>query len=526
MGKNYPLWGHFADSLGIEDINDLGVLLRLSEYLLVIRKRFTLFLIIFLGSILSAFAVTSLTTPTYESTTRLFVSTSGNESAADLLTGNSFTQQRVKSYADIVTSPVVLDSVVAELSLQDSADKLPDRISASVPLNTVILEITVKDTSPYRAASIANSVANSLEKVVTNLETVDPTTASPVKLSVIQPGIASKAPASPRPLLNLALGGLIGLALGFGIALLRENLDLRIKSVEDVPDKDGEVSVLGGIVYDDNAATTPLVVHASPKSVRAEAFRQLRTNIRFVEAVDGRRSLVVTSSVPSEGKSFTIANLAIAMADTGAKVLLVDCDFRKPKVHKYFSIEGAVGMTNVLIGQVQVSDVIQRWGKNHLDVLPAGQNPPNPSELLGSDAMKAFLSQAEKDYDWVLLDSAPLLPVTDAAILSKLTGGVVVVVAVGKTTKPQLSAALGHVEAIGGKILGFVMNKIPTKGVDAYRYRYSYKYGSYGAYGAYGKYGSYGQYGTYAQPYGEESTGGQNADKAKPAKRSSKKKKN
>jgi Mrp family chromosome partitioning ATPase len=143
--------------------------------------------------------------------------------------------------------------------------------------------------------------------------------------------------------------------------------------------------------------------------------------------------------------------------------------------------------------------------------------------------MKLFLSQAEKDYDWVLLDSAPLLPVTDAAILSKLTGGVVVVVAVGKTTKPQLSAALGHVEAIGGKILGFVMNKIPTKGVDAYRYRYSYKYGSYGAYGAYGaygKYGSYGQYGTYAQPYGEESSGGKNADKANPAKRSSKKKKN
>jgi capsular exopolysaccharide synthesis family protein len=457
-----------------------------------------LFSAIFLISIVSAFTLTALTTPTYESTTRLFVSTSGNESASDLLTGNSFTQQRVKSYADIVTSPAVLDAVVAELNLQDIADSLPGNITATVPLNTIILEITVTDPSPYRAANIANSVASSLEAVVTNLETVDPTLASPVKLSIIQPGQAAKSPASPRPLLNLALGALIGLALGFGASLLRESLDLRIRSVEDVPDKDGVINVLGGIVFDPTADSNPLIVHTSPKSTRAEAFRQLRTNIQFIEAAEGRKSIVMTSSIPSEGKSSTIANLAIAMADTGAKVLLIDCDFRKPKMHKYFSIEGAVGLTNLLIGQVKPSDVIQRWGRKNLDLLPAGQVPPNPSELLGSEAMKKFLLKAEKDYDVVLIDTAPLLPVTDAAILSKMTGGVALVVAVGKTTKPQLSAALGHVDNVGGRVLGFVMNKIPTKGVDAYRYRYSYKYGSYG------NYGNYGNYGSYNQAYGEE----------------------
>ena len=474
--------------------------MRLNEYFIVVRKRIVLFLAILVASVLAAFSVTALTTPTYESTTRLFISTSANDSASDLLTGNSFTQQRVKSYADIVTSPAVLDSVVAELSLQSLADKLPGQISASVPLNTVILEITVTDTSPYRAASIANSVASSLENVVTNLETIDPTVASPVKLSVIQPGEAAKSPAAPRPLLNLALGGLIGLALGFGAALLRESLDLRIRSVEDVPEKDGSINVLGGIVFDPNAESNPLIVHTSPKSTRAEAFRQLRTNIQFIEVAEKRKSIVITSSIPSEGKTSTIANLAIAMADTGAKVLLIDCDLRKPKMHKYFSIEGAVGLTNLLIGQVKPNDVIQRWGRKNLDLLPAGQVPPNPSELLGSEAMKKFLAKAEKDYDVVLLDSAPLLPVTDAAILSKLTGGVAVVVGVGKTTKPQLTAALGHVEAVGGRVLGFVMNKIPTKGVDAYRYRYSYKYGAYGNYGAYAKYGNYGGY---TQAYGE-----------------------
>jgi len=477
---------------------------------------------IFFAALVAAVTTSALTTPTYQSTTRIFVSTSGNESAADLMTGNSFTQQRVKSYADIVTSPAVLDSVVTELSLQDLADKLPDRINSTVPLNTVILEITVTDPSPYRAANIANSVAHSLETVVKNLETVNPTLASPVKLSVIQPGQVAKAPSAPRPLLNLALGGLIGLALGFGAALLRESLDLRIRSVEDIPEKEGSANVLGGIVFDPNAETNPLIVHTSPKSTRAEAFRQLRTNIQFVEAAEGRKSIVVTSSVPSEGKSSTIANLAIAMADTGAKVLLIDCDFRKPKMHKYFSVEGAVGLTNLLIGQVKPDEVIQRWGRKSLDLLPAGQIPPNPSELLGSEAMKKFLAKAEKDYDVVLIDSAPLLPVTDAAILSKLTGGVVLVVAVGKTTKPQLSAALGHVETVGGRVLGFIMNKIPTKGVDAYRYRYSYKYGSYGAYGAFGKYGNYSAYGTYTLAYGDEAQAVAE-EEAKPVARQSRK---
>jgi capsular exopolysaccharide synthesis family protein len=195
--------------------------------------------------------------------------------------------------------------------------------------------------------------------------------------------------------------------------------------------------VLGGIGFDENAQENPLIVHTKPKSTRAEAFRQLRTNIQFVEAVEGRKSIIISSSVSSEGKSTTIANLAIAMADTGAKVLLIDCDLRKPKQHKYLGLEGAVGLTNHLIGQAKLEDVIQPWGKGKLSVLPAGQVPPNPSELLGSEKMRKLILDAEKKYDLVLIDTAPLLPVTDAAILSKMTGGVVVVVSVGKTTTPR-----------------------------------------------------------------------------------------
>ncbi len=475
-----------------------GPVLNLRDYWHILRKNWML---VVASTFIAAFAgaiFTVVSTPMYSSTTSLFVSTPSGDNTSDLLTGSTFTQQRVKSYAGIVSSPSVLDPVVTALDLAEIQVDLPKRITANVPLNTVVIEITVTDESPFRAASIANAVGESLTNIVASLETPTGSSISPIKLSTIEPGTVAVSPDSPRPLLNMALALLAGLVIGFGIALLRENLDLRIKNVDDIPEKDGVANILGGIVFDENADSNRLVVHTRPKSTRAEAFRQLRTNVQFVEAAQGAKSIVLSSSIPSEGKSSTIANLAIAMADAGQKVLLIDCDLRKPKVHKYFGLEGSVGLTNYLIDQAQLEDVIQPWGRNGLKVLPAGQIPPNPSELLGSAAMKKLLLKLEQDFDLILLDTAPVLPVTDTAILSKITGGVVMVVAVGKTTKPQLQGALAQLETVGATLLGFVMNKIPTKGVDAYGYHQGYKYGY--------KYGYSYSYGAYSEVYGEDET--------------------
>jgi capsular exopolysaccharide synthesis family protein len=396
----------------------------------------------------------------------------------------------------------VLDPVIRDLGLQETTDELAKRIQSSVPLNTVIIELTVEDESPVRAAAIVNRLALSLTTTVEDIEKPFDGLSTPVKVTIIQDGRTPVTPDNPRPLLNMLIAIFGGLVIGVGLAILIENLDLRIRNHGDI-EALTTASVLGGIGFDENAQENPLIVHTKPKSTRAEAFRQLRTNIQFVEAVEGRKSMIISSSVPSEGKSTTIANLAIAMADTGAKVLLIDCDFRKPKQHKYLGLEGAVGLTNHLIGQAKLEDVIQPWGKGKLSVLPAGQVPPNPSELLGSEKMRKLILDAEKKYDLVLIDTAPLLPVTDAAILSTMTGGVVVVVSVGKTTRPQLQGALSHIDTVGGKVLGFVMNKIPTKGADAYGYySYGYKYGYKYGYQYGGTYGyGYGE----TNPYGEES---------------------
>ena len=478
-----------------------GDLLSLRDYWHILRKNWALVVVItFFASVVGA-VFTVVSTPMYTSTTSLFVSTPSGANTSDLLTGSTFTQQRVKSYAGIVTSPSVLDPVVASLGLSDIKKVLPDRITSDVPLNTVVINITVTDESPYRAASIANAVGESLTNVVATLETPTGSSISPIKLSTIEPGTVADKPDSPKPLLNMALAVLAGLVIGFGVALLRENLDLRIKNVDDIPERNGVApTILGGIVFDPNADSNRLVVHTKPKSTRAEAFRQLRTNIQFVEAAQGAKSIVLSSSIPSEGKSSTIANLAIAIADSGQKVLLIDCDLRKPKTHKYFGLDGTIGLTDVLIEKAKLDDAVQPWGRSGLQILPAGQIPPNPSELLGSDAMKTLLTKLEKTYDVILIDTAPILPVTDTAILSKITGGIVLVVAVGKTTKPQLQGALGQLETVGATVLGFVMNKIPTKGVDAYGYHSGYKYGY-----KYGYSYNYG-YGAYSEVYGEDDT--------------------
>ena len=447
--------------------------MQLKDLIHLVRKGWVYILVFAVVGTSAGIALTLLTPKNYSSTTRMFVSTQTPDTATDLLTGSSFTQQRVQSYADIVTSPVVLKPVIAEHFGDITYADFKNRVSATVPLNTVLIEITVSDRSPYRAAELADAVATSFTKTIDDLESSATSVNSLVKLKVIQPGDINLSPDSPKPLINISIGLLLGLLLGFGIALLRDRLDLRLRSSDEVKTFT-HASTLGTITFDPKLDEHRLIVHASPRSIQAEAYRQLRTNIQFVEAAEDRKSIVVSSSVPNEGKTTTSCNLAIALADTGAKVLLIDCDFRKPDVHGYMGIEGAFGLTDTLIGRGKIGDAIQTWGENKLDVLPAGQVPPNPSELLGSAAMAKLLGDLEKKYDHIIIDAAPLLPVTDAAILSKITGGVILVVGLGKTTRPQIQGSVHHITAVGGRIVGTVLNKVRVTGSNATQYGYGY----------------------------------------------------
>src|SRR5699024_5779233 len=184
-----------------------------------------------------------------------------------------------------------------------------------------------------------------------------------------------------------------------------------------------DVPVVGRIAYDEHISQRPLVVHDDPGSPRAEAFRILRTNLQFLGAGDNARVFMLSSAVPGEGKTHVVGNLAVVLAQSGARVALVEADLRKPRLAQLMGIEGAVGMSDVLIGAAELDDVVQPWGADNLYVLPAGRVPPNPSELLGSHAMKTLLDDLKQQVDYVLIDAAPILPVADSIVLSGYTAG-------------------------------------------------------------------------------------------------------
>jgi succinoglycan biosynthesis transport protein ExoP len=220
-------------------------------------------------------------------------------------------------------------------------------------------------------------------------------------------------------------------------------------------------------------------VQDDPHSQRSESFRTLRTNLQFLEVEPGPKSFVMTSSIPHEGKTTTSANLAIVIANSGTRVAIIDADLRRPKLAEYMGLEGAVGLSDVLIGKARLSDVLQPWGDGNLHVLPAGTIPPNPSELLGSSAMPTLLRELEKHFDIVIVDLPPLLPVTDAAIVSNLTRGTLVVVAAGRTQRAELAGAIAALDNVGAPVAGIILTMLPTKGPDAYGYG-GYGYGKYG----------------------------------------------
>ncbi|WP_100345678.1 polysaccharide biosynthesis tyrosine autokinase [Compostimonas suwonensis] len=452
--------------------------MELRDYIRILRKSWVLIVVLVLVGIGAAAAYSITQTPVYSSSAKVFVSTSGGSTVSELQQGNTFTQQRVKTYADLVNTPIVLLPVIADLGLDMTSEQLSGWVSASAPLDTTLIEITVTETDPAQAAAIATAVSESLTNVVETIETSDSEAAAPpVRLTLVQHAAVPQRPVSPNVPLNIALGALIGLVLGVGVAVLRETLDTRIRNERDV-ELVTDTPILGGIVFDPKAQERPLIVHADPRSPRAESFRTLRTNLQFLDVGRDERSFVVTSSIESEGKSTSAANLAIALADAGARVLLVDADLRRPKIADYMGLEGVVGLTDVLISRAELQDVIQPWGRGKLFVLPAGKVPPNPSELLGSVAMVKLIEEFNRAFDVVLFDAPPLLPVTDAAILARNVGGTIVVCAAGRTHKNQLKGAITALQNVDAPISGLVLTMLPTKGPDAYGYgRYGYGYG-------------------------------------------------
>jgi receptor protein-tyrosine kinase len=444
------------------------------ELLRVAQRRWLTIVVFFLLSLLAAAAITFTQTPQYRSNARVFISTDTSGNSIEAFNASAFTIQRVQSYAQLATSRDLMQQVISKLNLNMTPDQLASKITAGVSANTVIIVLTVTDSDPTVAQQIAKAESEVLTDYLAALETPVDKSASPVKATIVDPASYDASPISPRPVLNLVLAGIIGLMLGFGAAVLRSLLDNTVSTAEDVENAI-DAPVLTNIAFDGDVSKHPLLTEAGSHAPRAEAFRLLRTNLQFLNLDTRPRSLVITSAVPSEGKTSTATNLAIALAQTGQRVLLVDGDLRRPKVASVLGLERSVGLTTVLVGRSDLHESIQKHSGSGIYFLASGPIPPNPTEVLQSHAAQALFERLIDMFDMVIIDAPPLLPVSDAAIMARDVDGAIMVVRHGKTTKDQLQQARLRLAQVDANLFGVAVNMTPRRGKNAYMYEYEYE---------------------------------------------------
>ncbi len=449
--------------------------MELKDYWVAIRSRWRVVTAcLFLGVILAGL-YTWQATPQYESDAQLFISTR-ESNTSDAYQGGLFASQRVTSYADLVGTRELAEKVSDDLGGSPGPKALLEQVSARVVPETVNLRVTATDPDPYVARDIAQAYAEALTALVSELETPPGEDNALITASIVDNADVSSDPVSPRPVLNLGLGLALGLLLGVALGVARELLDTSISSGDDVAEVT-DAPVLGHINLDKDAVSSKPSEALAASSPWGESFRVLRTNMQYIEVDQDRRVFAVSSSLPEEGKSTTAINLAVTLALAGTRVALVECDLRRPLIGARLGLDDAVGTTGVLIGNVTLDDALQPYAETGLQVLTSGPLPPNPSELLQSHAMGLLVKQLRDRFDIVVLDTPPLLPVTDAALLSAHADGMIVVVRHGKTTRDQLRHALDRVEAVDGKCVGVVVNQVRTKkSGDSYGYGYGYGY--------------------------------------------------
>ena len=432
------------------------------DFMSIIRMRWPILVICMVLAVAGAAAVDYRTTPIYQSHTRVFLAANG--------AGYALSSSDLKTYVELLGSPVVQDPLRQRLGLPAGT---PVDVTGSVSPDSPILDITARSTSPQLAANLANAVGPTLADIGGQYAPLLRSQKQTVKATTITPAVASSTPLSPTPRRDLALAALAGFALGLGLMLLRHYADTRIHGDAEIAQW-SDKPILGRLLKLRDASGNPLAMVSDPHGVAAEHYRKLVTNLQFVDVTTGgRHSFQISSPMPGDGKTLTAVNVALAAANTGMKVLLVDCDLRHPSVARTMGLEGGVGVTTVLLRQASLDDVIQPWGDTTLAVLPAGEIPPNPTELSGSEAMATLFDELLARYDLVIVDSPPINPVADPIVINRLVGGLVVLTTVGRTRKRDLHAALKALATAGIEPVGFALNQVTVSGVKRYGYYYA-----------------------------------------------------
>jgi polysaccharide biosynthesis transport protein len=442
------------------------------EYVAALKSRWLIIVATTMVGTIAALTFSLVATPVYQATTRFFVSTA-SISASDVYQNNLASQQRVVSYTELLTGRTLAKRVIEQLSLPLNPDELIAKISATSKPNSVLLDASVSDASPARSRDIANSIATLFPVLVSELETPSDGGTASATVSVAEEAETPTAPTSPKKLRNVALGLTVGLLLGIIGALVRDRFDNTVKDTKLLQELTDSV-LIGTIPYDKKVRESAPIDFKTSTAPIAEAYRGLRMNLKFLSVDNPPRVLVITSAIAGEGKSTTAVNLALALAELGNRVALVDADLRRPRISEYLGLVGGVGVSSVLANDATVDEVVQTTGHDNLWALAAGPLPPNPSELLGSTAAQNLFRDLGRAFDFVVVDSPPLLPVTDATALAVQSDGAILVTRHGYTRRDEVGRAASTLETVGATLLGVVMGVVPTSSRDSSRYGYGY----------------------------------------------------
>jgi capsular exopolysaccharide synthesis family protein len=410
---------------------------------------------------LVAVLVSELMGPSYTSTMQFFVSTAESASTSDAFQGNQFAQQRVASYTGLLTGDELAARIVDRLDLTISPDEVAAMIDATTVTGTVLIDVSVTDSSPARTERVAGALGTEFPEMVSDLETRGNHSDTPVDVQFTDRPGPAVAPSPPMPVRNGVLGALLGLLCGAGVAVGRTLLDRSVTDTGVAEELTGAPAI--GIVFRDAGLDRRHTIeHADSRT--AEQYRQLATSLQYLNVDAPPAVIMISSSVPAEGKTTMTINLAFALAEAGHRVTVVEADLRRPKVVEYLDLVGGAGVTNLLAGSADLEDVVQVRGGPGLRVIAAGPTPPNPGRLLGSTQMSALLERLRRENDYVLIDAAPLLPVADSRGLAAHVDGVLLAVRHGSTTRDQLRETAAALDGVGATILGVVLNMVPLRG--------------------------------------------------------------
>jgi receptor protein-tyrosine kinase len=445
-------------------------------YLRLLRRRWWIISLAILVSVGASIAATEVQHKRYQTGTRLLVSGSSTLSGVDEITRRQLAEQRAVLFSQIATTSPVISAAEQAADATGATPKVETSnpaISASATGNDPFLTITVTADTPQAAQALANAFAGVLPTELTKLDQVP--SAVRALLTVVNPAGLPSTPFSPKPTRNILIGLALGIVLGIAAALIRETLDTTLRDSEEVR-RITRATVLGVVPREFDDERLPAATR--PHSRRSEAYRQVRTNLEFAADDESTpRSFVVTSAGQGEGKSTTAANLALLISRAGKSVAVVDADLRKPTLASLFNATSEYGLSDVLTGRRSLDSVIQPIAGERIAVLSTGPSVARPSELLSSPTMEHILRELGAQFDIVIVDSPPVLAITDALLVGKHTDGMVLVIRMRRTTRSGLRRSIEAIERVHARLLGVVINAATEAEDKRYGYTKGYTKG-------------------------------------------------